>query len=111
MLKMLTLAGILGVSSLFASTASADTTVVVVVEPSPPAVEVVEVAPPPPPLVIERVAVRRGFVWHSSYYRWVGARWVWTRGWYVRRVPGRVWVGPKYVARGRGWVVYRGHFR
>ncbi|SRR5579871_1439275 len=73
---------------------------VVAVSPPPPQVEVIG----PPPFV--------GAVWIAGYWRWAGARWIWVRGFWVRRPwPRAVWVPGRWVARGGGWIWAAGYWR
>lgn len=68
----------------------------------------------PPPVVVERqvVAPYPNYVYQPGYYRWVGARYVWTGGRWVappyhhaRWIPGH-W---RHTPRGYYWV--DGHWR
>jgi hypothetical protein len=84
---------------------------VVVVE-APMSEEVVTVAtlPPPPHREVVHVSPGRNYVWAHGHWHWTN-RWVWVPGRYVVRVPGRVWVGPRYYYRGRTVVYARGYWR
>ena len=69
----------------------------------------VRVAPPPPR---EEVVPgpRHGYVWAPGYWDWRGHRHVWVTGHYVRERPGYVYMGPRWVERGGGWRMERGHW-
>lgn len=74
---------------------------------------VIRVAPPPPARVgVVGVAPGPGYVWIGGYQSWNGSRYVWVAGRWVRRPrPNAVWVAPRYVHRGGGWVYYKGYWR
>lgn len=84
-----------------ASAEVVDTVVVEVYAPSLPPLARVEVIP---------VAPSRHHVWCRGYWHWSNA-WVWVPGRYVARVPGHVWVGPRYFWRGHRVVYVRGYWR
>ena len=73
-------------------------------------VVVVAVAPPAPR--VERVVVRRGYVWTPGYHRWNGRSYVWVGGRHVRPHRGRtVFVQGHWDARPNGYVWVPGHWR
>jgi hypothetical protein len=68
----------------------------------------------PPAVVVERPVPSPGprYVWVGGYHRWTGVRYVWVPGHYVIPPrPGVVWVAPRWVARGGGWVFVAGYWR
>lgn len=74
---------------------------------------VVRVAPPPPAsvAVIGR-APGPGYVWIGGYQRWDGRAYVWVPGrWVLPPRPGVVWISPRWVHTGGGWVFHKGYWR
>ncbi|MGH7296388.1 MAG: YXWGXW repeat-containing protein [Polyangiaceae bacterium] len=108
-------------ASLFALSVSAmgcTATVSAVPPPPPPPVEA-EVTvegepPPPPPAPPEVIPAPPGpeFVWRPGFHRWVGGRYVWEAGVYMRRprVEAR-WEPAHWEARGRVHVWVSGRWR
>jgi hypothetical protein len=74
---------------------------------------VIRVAPPPPVRVgVVGVAPAPGYVWMGGYQSWNGTRYVWVAGRWVRPPrAGVIWVSPRYVHSGGGWVFYKGYWR
>jgi hypothetical protein len=74
---------------------------------------VIRVAPPPPVQSgVIGVAPGQGYVWTNGYYRWYGGRYVWVAGHWVRPPrAGMIWVQPRWVHQGGGWVFYKGYWR
>jgi hypothetical protein len=73
---------------------------------------VVRVGPPAP--VVERrvVAPGPGYFWTPGYYRWDGRAYIWAPGAWVRPPrPHAVWVAPRWVHRGGGYVFVEGRWR
>lgn len=58
-------------------------------------------APPAP--MVERIAVRPGYVWIRGYWRWGGARYVWVGGYWTHPRPGYRWYPPRWVGCGHAW--------
>ena len=107
----LTCAGALSVLWLF--TAGCVERRVVYVKQPPPAPGETVVYEAPPPVRAEVVTVAPGpeYYWVPGYYSWNG-RWVWIGGrWSLRPHPHAIWVGPRYVRRGHGYLYYRGYWR
>jgi hypothetical protein len=74
---------------------------------------VIRISPPPPVRVgVVGVAPAPGYLWIGGYQRWNGSSYVWVAGKWARppRV-GVVWVSPRYVRSGSGWVFYKGYWR
>ena len=68
----------------------------------------------PPRAVVEHRSARpsREHVWIGGYHRWDGRAYVWEPGRWDR--PPRshaVWVAPRWVHRGNGWVFVEGRWR
>jgi hypothetical protein len=94
-----TLAGFVLAGALFVGAASA-AEVVVRIGPPAPIHRVVGVAPGP------------GYVWTNGYHEWVGERYVWHEGEWVRPPrPHAVWVEHRWDHRHGGYVFVRGHWR
>jgi hypothetical protein len=74
---------------------------------------VIRVAPPPPVRVgVVGVAPHPGYVWVGGYQSWNGTRYVWVNGRWVRPPrAGVIWVSPRWVSSGGGWVFYKGYWR
>jgi len=74
---------------------------------------VIRVAPPAPVRVgVVGVAPGSGYVWVGGYQSWNGTRYVWVAGKWVRPPrAGMIWVSPRYVASGGGWVFHKGYWR
>jgi len=78
---------------------------------APPSQVVVSQAPPPPPTEVVTVAPGPDYAWAPGYWNWNGG-WVWVSGgWVLRPRPHAIWVGPRWVHRGHGYVYMRGHWR
>ena len=82
-------------------------------EPAPVAEDtVIEEAPP---AVQQEVIVERpspAYVWIGGYWGYQGRHYVWFPGrWELPPRGLSVWVGPRYVRRGRGWAFVRGYWR
>jgi len=77
------------------------------------AAEIVIRTAPPRPLVEHRVAAPGpGYVWVGGYHRLDGRAYVWEPGSWVRPArPHAVWVAPRYMHRGGGYVFVEGHWR
>jgi len=72
---------------------------------------VVSEAPPPPQTEVVVAAPGPEYLWVPGYWSWNG-RWVWIGGrWGLRPHPHAVWVGPRYVRRGHGYVYFHGYWR
>lgn len=72
----------------------------------------VRIGPPPPPreVIVARPSPRH--VWIPGYYRWVGERYVWERGyWALPPRPRAVWVPGHWAHRRRGYVWIAGYWR
>src|SRR2546430_1200579 len=68
---------------------------------------VVAEAPPVPQVEAVTPAPNPEFYWIPGYWSWNGG-WVWIGGrWGPRPHPHAVWVGPRYVRRGHGYVYHR----
>ncbi len=88
-----------------------------VVQPAPQPVyvapaAVVPIAPPAP--VVEVIPAPPGgaYVWTPGYWSWNGRAYYWTKGHYVARPYARaVWVPPRWVRSGSGWVLVPGRWR
>jgi len=53
-----------------------------------------------------------GYIWTNGYHEWVGERYVWHEGEWVRPPrPHAVWVEHRWVHRNGGYVFVRGHWR
>ena len=92
------------------------TRTVYVQSPPPPPGAAVEVAPvegpPPPQTEVIMPSPGLGYVWVDGYWGWVGGRWAWSGGhWVLPPYRGAVWIGPRWVHRGHGYVLVRGHWR
>ncbi len=88
------------IGSLAASSASAGMRVYVRV--GPPAA-IVETRPPAP---------AAAFVWRAGYHKWVGERYEWVPGEWVKPPYARaVWVPGRWVKERRGWYWIEGHWR
>jgi len=74
---------------------------------------VIRTAPPPPVRAgVVGHAPGRGYVRVGGYQRWTGNGYVWVAGRWMRPPrAGAVWVSPRYVRRGGGWVFYKGYWR
>ncbi len=95
-----TLAGFFLAGALFVGAASAAEVVVRIGPPAPVHVGVIGVAPGP------------GYVWTNGYHEWVGERYVWHEGEWVRPPrPHAVWVEHRWERRHGGYVFVRGHWR
>lgn len=57
-------------------------------------------------------APSRGHVWIPGYQRWDGRGYQWVPGrWDLPPRPRAVWVAPRWVHRGGGWVFVEGRWR
>ena len=68
----------------------------------------------PPVAIVEHrtVAPSGRHVWIGGYHRWDGHAYVWVPGrWDLPPRPHAVWVAPRWVHRGRGWVFIEGRWR
>ena len=74
---------------------------------------VIRVAPPPPVRVgVVGVAPGSGYVWIGGYQRWNGHAYVWVPGRWVRPPrAGVIWISPRWVHTGGGWVFHGGYWR
>jgi hypothetical protein len=74
---------------------------------------VIRVAPPPPVRVgVIGTAPGPGYVWVGGYQQWNGTRYVWIGGKWVRPPrTGLIWVSPRWIQSGGGWVFYKGYWR
>ena len=94
------LAGLLLAGALFVGVASAAEVVVRVGPPRPVHVHAIGVAPGP------------GYVWVNGYHEYVGGRYIWREGEWVRPPrPHAVWVEHHWVHRHGGYVFVRGYWR
>jgi WXXGXW repeat (2 copies) len=74
---------------------------------------VIRMAPPAP---VQVGVVGRppgaGYVWTNGFYRWRGGRYVWMPGTWMRPpYRGAVWIQPRWVPGGGGWVFHKGYWR
>jgi hypothetical protein len=68
--------------------------------------------PPPPRAEVFITSPGASFVWIPGYWHWQAGGYAWVGGaWRVPPHRGAIWVGPRYEARGHGWVYVRGHWR
>lgn len=68
-------------------------------------------APPAPQVEVVPVAPGPEYAWAPGYWYW-NHSWVWMGGsWVIRPHVGAVWIGPRYIRHGRGYVWVRGHWR
>ncbi len=104
MVRKLALAAALGVTGFGAGfSPSVSARVVVGVDLSLPIY-----APPAP--IVERVAVRPGYVWIPGYWRWGGVRYVWVGGnWSHARI-GYHYAPARWIGCGRHWCYHRGYW-
>jgi hypothetical protein len=73
---------------------------------------VVTVRPPRARSEHRSVRPSRNHVWQPGYNRWDGRAYAWQPGrWEVAPRPRAVWVAPRWVHRGHGWVFVEGHWR
>lgn len=74
--------------------------------------EVVEVAPPPPEREIIVARPSPAHVWIGGYWGWQAGRHVWIGGhWDLPPRNGVIWVQPRWVRRGHGYVFVGGCWR
>jgi hypothetical protein len=68
----------------------------------------------PPAVIVEKrgIAPSPGHVWIGGYHRWDGHAYAWVPGrWDLPPRPHAVWVAPRWVHRGGGWVFVEGRWR
>jgi hypothetical protein len=70
----------------------------------------VMVAPPPPREEVVATPPDSGSVWIAGYWRWIGGRYEWQPGHFVRGRPGYHWVAHSWVREGDGWRLHEGHW-
>jgi hypothetical protein len=78
------------------------------------AAEVVVRVGPPAPVHVGPIGVAPGpgYVWTNGYHEWVGGRYVWHEGVWVKPPhPHAVWVEHRWVHRNGGYVFVAGHWR
>jgi len=104
----ITVAGIIG-AGLLLGAGCVERRVVYVQQPGEPAVA--NEPPPPPRTEVIVAAPGPEYSWVPGYWSWNGG-WVWIGGsWAIGPHPHAIWIGPRYIRRGHGYIYHRGYWR